>query len=149
MKTILLAFFSLALSTGLQSQVLVGKPASSLAKKLAHYHPVLQSSSDSILIYDLKYSNADNQGIITATFYLTKTGKVRTQKISSDCRKCFRAYLNSILEQSKYKWKQVNGNQYVSKFSKRLLLETDPEFNPTFFMVGTTWTKNSYKLLFD
>ncbi len=149
MKTILFAFSFLLLGYSLQAQVLIGRSPRSLPGKFKKYDPVLVSTSDSALKYDLKYSSAENQGTITITFYLTEDGKIHTQKISSDCRKCFRAYLNNLLEERKYKWKQINGNQYVSKFSKKLLLETDPEFNPTFFIVSTSWTRESYKLLFE
>jgi hypothetical protein len=59
-----------------------------------------------------------------------------------------RNYLNSVLEQRGYEWKKLNGNQYISKFSDKLMIELpgDPR-NFSFTVYRVDWTKETYDML--
>ena len=149
MKTLLFCFYFLLTLPRPEAQVWTGGSVHKLHKKLKRYHPELLQRSDSIVEYALHYSKNETEAVITARFHLTKNGKIRVQKISTDCLNCFRSYLDDILAQKKYKWKKVNGNQYVSGYSRRLLLETDPESKPELMILKTSWSKRSYRILFE
>jgi hypothetical protein len=58
-------------------------------------------------------------------------------------------YINGVLEQRGYEWKKLNGNQYVSKFSDKLMIEIpgSPK-DHSFTIYKVDWTKEVYDMLY-
>ncbi len=57
-------------------------------------------------------------------------------------------YLNAILEKKEYEWNILNGNQYISKFSDKLMIEIpgDPK-NHSVTVYRAEWTQSIYDML--
>lgn len=57
-------------------------------------------------------------------------------------------YLNSILEKKEYEWTKLNGNQYISRFEDKLMIEIpgDPK-NHSVTVYRAEWTKDIYDML--
>lgn len=77
-----------------------------------------------------------------------KKGKCWSEKVIARCDSCFTKYLQGVLDQEKYGWKKINENQYVSKYSYRLMLEFPPENKDfSYVILRTDWTKELYRTL--
>ena len=68
------------------------------------------------------------------TYKFDLSGKCISQKTITRCDSCHQALLQSVLDLKKYKWRKLNQNQYVSKFSKKVLLEIQ-ELDQTFWFM--------------
>ncbi len=57
-------------------------------------------------------------------------------------------YLNAILEKKEYEWKKLNGNQYISKFGDKLMIEIpgDPKSHSV-TVYRADWTQSIYDML--
>ena len=57
-------------------------------------------------------------------------------------------YLNAILEKKEYEWTKLNGNQYISKFTDKLMIELpgDPK-NHSVTVYRAEWTREIYDML--
>lgn len=56
--------------------------------------------------------------------------------------------LNMVLEQSVHEWKKINGNQYISKFSDKLMIEIPAKpTDHSFTIYKADWTKEVYDML--
>ena len=138
--------FALLLSQCILSQEWIGEDRDDLTRKFPGENPnaALTQSTDSTLIFKL---NADSDEETTITFYFTKKGEVNMEETNSRCRQCLEMRLAAVLAKEKYRWKKINGNQYVSGFSWKLLLELEPESGKSFRIIRTGWTRKSYRLL--
>lgn len=78
-------------------------------------------------------------GVITDEVYrFSKSGKCIAEKTITPCDSCFEKLLKAVLDNKKYRWKQININQYVSEYAERLLLETQAINNIFSFTILTT-----------
>jgi hypothetical protein len=56
--------------------------------------------------------------------------------------------LKKVLGHTKYEWKKLNENQYVSTYSARMLLEVQGENIPLYYSIlRTQWTEEFYKMI--
>lgn len=57
-------------------------------------------------------------------------------------------YLNNMLEKKEYEWVKLNGNQYISKFSDKLMIELpgDPK-NHSVTVYRAEWNQEIYNML--
>jgi hypothetical protein len=56
--------------------------------------------------------------------------------------------LNTVLEQPVHEWKKINGNQYISKFSDKLMIEIPGKpTDHSFTIYKADWTKEVYDML--
>lgn len=57
-------------------------------------------------------------------------------------------YLHAILEKKEYEWIKLNGNQYISRYEDKLMIEIpgDPK-NYSVTVYRAEWTKDIYDLL--
>ena len=137
---------ALLLSQSILSQEWVGEDRDDLTRKFPEKNPnaTLSLSTDSTVIFKL---NVDSEEETTIIFYFTKKGEVSMEETKSRCRQCLEMRLAAVLAKEKYRWKKINGNQYVSRFSWKLLLELEPEDGNSFRIIRTGWTRKSYRLL--
>jgi hypothetical protein len=120
----------------LQGQI---QPDDSLSKKL--------SQNDSLILLTI---NAGTSRYTDFYYGFDKSGKCKLEKIKSGCESCFNNLLDKILEQKMIEWKQINGNQYVSKFSDHLLLEIQIESEKKNFSITilrTDWNRELYNMI--
>lgn len=120
----------------LQNQI---QPEDNLTKKL--------SNKDSLILLTI---NAGTSRYTDFYYGFDRAGKCKLEKIKSGCESCFKDLLDKVLEQRIFEWKQINGNQYISKFSDHLLLEIQNEKEKKDFSITilrTDWTRELYDLL--
>jgi hypothetical protein len=134
------------LSGHLHSQILLlGHPKTEIEKKLSADPGTGVTSYDSTISYNLP---AGNQGYITIICHFSTEEKCSMLSFTSVDSLAYRDYFSSVIKDQKYRWRKINGNQYVSKFSKRLLLETDPDKSKrSFRILPAQWTRKTYKLI--
>ncbi len=103
--------------------------------------------TDSTITFSVK-DMADRKSIFTYSFDVN--GKCQSEKIQASCDSCFEKYIGQVLANKKYDWKKINANQYISKYSSKLMLELPPEINDfSYMIIRTGWKKKSYRLLFE
>ncbi len=146
MKQILTLFFMLVILVPAGAQKYIGKNREEIEKIIREINPNgVITGSDSILILS---TSPDHQTNINFTCHFSPGGKCRIESYSSVCNSCYRDLLAMTLGQKKYRWKKINGNQYISKYRSRLLLETDPDPGKNSFrIIQTSWTRKIYKML--
>jgi hypothetical protein len=82
------------------------------------------------------------------TYRFDKSGKCSSEKITANSDASFKQHLQAVLDQKKYEWKKINGNQYISGFAARMLLEISAENKDfTFTIIRTDWSKEMYDIL--
>jgi hypothetical protein len=85
---------------------------------------------------------------ILFSFGFNNVGNCNVEKVTAYSDTSFTFYLNKVLLQQKFKWKKINENQYVSSFSKALMIELpadEKEFS--FSILKTSFSKKLYKFL--
>jgi hypothetical protein len=95
--------------------------------------------------------NYPEQGELRTTFTYTfdNNGYCKAEYINASCDSCYQKYLKNVLSQkTRFRWRELNANQYVSKYSAKLLLEVTPEAKAySYRILRTSWTRKQYKLL--
>lgn len=77
-----------------------------------------------------------------------KAGKCMSERTIVDCDSCLRKFIQTALDRKEYGWKKVNENQYVSEFSKKMLLELPVDSaDHHYSIIRTDWNKQMYDLL--
>jgi hypothetical protein len=77
-----------------------------------------------------------------------KTGKCKSEKVMSSCDSCLNKYLAAALARKNYEWRKINGNQYISNFASRMLIELPGDTNNfSYIILRTDWSKQMYDLL--
>jgi hypothetical protein len=115
-------------------------------QKLSDSLSISISDKDSVLV--LTQKRGDNS-VTDFVYGFDKSGVCQSEKVvTSGCDSCFYKLLNKVLDQTKYQWKKLNENQYVSKYADRMLLEVQGESIPlTFSILRTQWNEEFYKMI--
>lgn len=104
------------------------------------------SETDSTLEMKIRGKNVIDADYI---YKFNKSGKCISQKTITGCDSCHQTLLQSVLALKKYKWRSLNQNQYVSKFSKNVLLEIQEMGQTYWFMLfKIKLSKKMYRSLF-
>lgn len=146
----IILFFLLLPVTGI-SQNFIGKSKAQVKKFLQK--KILKNDSLDITLTDedlfLRFSIKAGKTLPSNFIYgFNKSGKCQSEKIIALCDSCFNKFLTNILSEKKYQWKKINENQYVSKYSARMMIELPPENKDfAYTILKTDWNKNMYKLL--
>jgi hypothetical protein len=132
------------ISFDLQGQIpLLGSPKAEIEKKLSYDIGTGMIATDSTISYNL---STDPQGYIRVTCHFSREENCSMIIYSSDDAGTYAYYLDRVIEDPKYRWRKINGNQYVSKYRKKLLLETDPDPSKQAFRVlPAQWTRETYR----
>ena len=133
----------LVLSLPGSAQEFIGEKQSDIINKVEKNAPGTKFlRTDSTLIY------TDQQADTRFDYNFDSKGKCKMEIVTTSCKSCFQKQFDALLADKKYSWKKINGNQWVSKFRKKLLLETEPEpSRKSYRTIRTSWTRKSYKLL--
>lgn len=83
-------------------------------------------------------------------YFFDKQGKCRSQKTTAGSDSSINKYLQDVLTQEKYKWRKINGNQYISSFEEKLLIETPADGKEfAFLIIRTDWSKILYDMMVE
>lgn len=134
------------------SQTFIGKNKADVKNELQNQKKggdslsITISDKDSVLV--LTQKKGDNSAT-DFVFGFDKSGICQSEKIiSTGCDSCFYDLLKKVLGQTKYEWKKLNENQYVSKYADRMLLEVQAENIPLYYSIlRTQWTEEFYKMI--
>lgn len=73
------------------------------------------------------------------------SGKSISEARVANCDSCFQKYLKSYLEKQNLGWIKIGNGKYVSKYSKKLILESPMDNNPYSFIIRrSSWTRKEY-----
>ena len=150
MKRICLYLFLLFPLAGL-SQNFIGQTKDQVKKELQKQVvkndsiTITLTDNDTVLIYSIK----DKKVLPVEFIYqFDAHGKCRSEKVVAGCAPCFNKYLQAVLARKRYEWKKINENQYISKYSARMMIELPAENKDfSYKIIRTGWTKELYKLL--
>jgi hypothetical protein len=118
----LLLFFSGVVS----AQIYVGKRKGSLkfwvGVNAGKYNKTsIKTETDSSYTYLLRGDVKPEE----LYFLFDKKGTCYSQKWIFECDTCYHIMLHTLLDKKKFEWKPAGTNQYVSKFSKHLMIKED------------------------
>jgi hypothetical protein len=98
-----------------------------------------------------QFENSDTSLTLTITgphpqkaefiYYFDEKGKCKSE-LRRSCNSCIKEYLESSLAITKLDWKQLNPTQYISSFSKRLVLEVRDSAT---IVNKMDWDKKTYR----
>jgi len=135
------------------SQNFIGKSKASVMKHLQQQQTRNDSLAITLIHTDSTITYKVPAGKTQAADFVYEfgpDGKCRMEKVRASCDSCFKKYLQRALDQKKYKWKKINDNQYVSKYSKRRMIELPAEGNDfSFTILRTGWSKKLYAILMN
>ncbi len=131
----------------INAQLYINKSKSSIKNEVANY----QKKNPS---YRIDISETDSSFLIVEknqTEHLLQFDNANTCKLESillKCDTCYKTVLSQILEIKKYNWRKINGNQYISNFESKLMVELLLEENlTTIKIIRTDWSKLLYDML--
>lgn len=77
-----------------------------------------------------------------------KANKCMLESFQFKCDSCYNKKLSELLAIKKYNWKKINGNQYISNFESRLMIEVlYEETSKILKIIRTDWSKLLYDML--
>jgi hypothetical protein len=79
-------------------------------------------------------------------YNLDKSGKCDEEKKISKSSSCIASYLAGILSDTEYKWDKINERLYLSKFSKKRIVELvdDGISSPYIKITKVNWSRKEY-----
>lgn len=131
---------------------LTGYPKALLKKTLERYmlETKLKSSAiqetDTTLLLSIR-----DAGVSEVDFYyhFDKSGKCDVEKKLTKCTSCLAGYLNAVLKNKKYRWIKINEQLYLSKYSKKRMVEIvgDNTSCPYIKITKVDWGREEYNRL--
>ena len=147
----ILTFCFLLISINGFTQNFIGNTKSQVTKKLNDYirkNDTLNAAinvTDTAIILNVKGSPSLPADFI---YKFNKEGKCISEKTIAYCDSCYNKFLKAALNNKKYGWKKINGNQYVSNFASQMLIELPVnETDLSFIILKTAWNREMYKML--
>lgn len=133
------------------SQNFINKTKQQVKKELTKYITRNDSlnaeltETDTTVILSIKSTKALPADFI---YRFDKAGKCKLEKVMTRCDSCLNKYLSAALARKKYEWRKINGNQYISNFASRMLMELPADSNNfSYTILRTDWSKQIYDLL--
>jgi hypothetical protein len=138
---ILLIFCSL--NTG--AQQFIGKNKSSIINEYNRPGHNRIIAKDSFLVLTYTVTEA---GTVDKLLSFNEADSCIAEKYVSSSPNTYKLLLDSIIAQKKFEWRKINENQYVSKFSDRLMIELPVKKDDNSFTVfHAEWTRELYNML--
>lgn len=131
--------------TGLDKSILKRHLGKYIVKN--NYKTSIIEETDSSMLLSLRDST-----VVVPTDYYYHFNKWKICDVEEDithCSVCLLKTWNEILNDTTYKWKKVNSNKYLSKFSKRRIIEiVDDKIScPYLKITRIKWSKKEYNAL--
>lgn len=87
-------------------------------------------------------------GVVKNIYSFNKSKICISEKTVTSSDSARQNYMNLVLEQPAYEWKKINGNQYISKFSSKMMIELPGNsVDHSFTIYKADWTKEVYEML--
>jgi len=103
------------------------------------------TETDSTITMSVKGGDVKAMDFIYA---FDKSGKCNSEKTMANCDSCVNKMLQEIVNNKKFGWRQINENQYVSKFEDHLMIELPVNPNEfSYTILRMDWTRASYDLI--
>ena len=81
-------------------------------------------------------------------YIFDESAKCIEEKTIGYCDSCFNKFLGSALNRKQFQWTKINDRLYISKYSKKLMLEIPVNNKDHSFTIRRMkWTKGSYRTL--
>jgi hypothetical protein len=144
MRILLLLFLIISIEG--QAQGFIGKSKQRVRKVFMEYAQtkrILINETDSsfhVMVRDSAFKPVD-------FVYLFDDGECNTEVRFADCDSCIQKYLSETLADQNWGWKKVNEKQFLSKSSKRLLLELPDDAGRSAYIIRRVTRKEYTKLL--
>lgn len=90
------------------------------------------SETDSSLVMKVRGTGTTEADYI---YSFDKSGKCSAEKTVTGCDSCHVKLFQPVLAQKKYRWKKINLNQYISKFSAAVFIELQATGNTYSFTI--------------
>jgi len=151
MKRLLFMFLMFAPSSGF-SQLYINKTKSKVKEEIGKTFSEKKTISSTIAETDSSLvlkTTGPGSAETDHIYSFDKTGKCSTEKTVTGCDSCFDKLLQQVLALKKYRWKKMNLNQYISKFSAGVFVEiqaADNMYSLTVFRMHLK--KKMYRSLF-
>ena len=146
---LILAFF--CLPAQVFGQELINKSKTFVRNKIEKYNPGVDSlrtsfsETDSTIQLSVRSQSSPYNDFI---YSFDKKGNCSSEKKISYTETHFRQLLKQALDLKNYDWKRINENQYVSKFSEKMLIELPGDAGIySFTIIRTDWNKATYELI--
>ncbi len=147
----IITFFLLLLSIPGISQTYINKSKSTVKKELAKFSvannnlKTILTETDSFIVFLIRDPRTRNADFI---YGFDQSGKCSSEKTMAGCDSCQANFLRNVLNQKKYEWVKINENQYVSKFSEKLMIELpENDKDYSFIILRMDWSKILYDML--
>ena len=99
--------------------------------------------TDSTITFLVRDSNFVDLDVI---YYLDNQGRVEKETHKSICDSCYKKYTNALLQNKKYGWKMLSKSFYISKFSKRIIMQIS-SLDFEYSLIYMPWNRNQYEEL--
>ena len=150
MNRILIVFFVLLPALGF-SQTYINKSRARVKQELEQY----RLKNDNLTITILEAGGTIRLSVLGGNlpparfiYSFDKTGKCNSEKAILLCDSCTNEYLKATLNQKQIRWRKINENQYVSEFSKRLMLELPLDSSDhSYTILRMNWSQKMYDML--
>jgi len=150
MIRIMMTFFILLPFVGI-SQTYINKSRTAVKKELAKYSLTNDSLKTSLTETDssIVFLVRDPRTLRADFIYgFDRSGKCNSEKTIAWCDSCSAKYLRAALYRKKYEWVQLNENQYISKFSEKMMIELPVnDKDHSFTILRMDWSKMLYDML--
>ncbi len=150
MKPIFIVLLLLISAKG-YSQHYINKNRSDVKEMLGKSFLNLPGTSAKIIETDSSITRevkGPGETIIQEIYIFDKSGKCNAEKTITACDSCIEKLLKRVIDNKKYRWKKINLNQYISKYTERLLLETQAINNKfSFTILRTGLDRKTYRSL--
>jgi hypothetical protein len=112
-------------------------------EKIKNYEII---KTDSTLLFSVKDTGFQN---VDFYYKFDKYGRCIEETKFTKCTPCVEDYKNQILAQKKMKWKKISDNLYVSKYSKKRVLQVieDKISCPYVQVKRIKWNRTEYNMM--
>jgi hypothetical protein len=149
MKLKLVTFLSLIITSASYSQGLINLNKQEARK---HFEDYIQKEkvkakieeTDSSMLFLIRDTSVRN---VDPVLHFNESGKCDKETTISSCDSCAQKYLNAALSYKQFRWTKINNTTYLSKFSKKLILEINPAIPFSHIITRISLNRREYKNL--
>ena len=99
--------------------------------------------TDSTIKFLIRDSSFNDLDVI---YYLDNHGRVEKETHKSICDYCYKKYTNALLQNKRYGWKRLSKSFYISKFSKRIIMQIS-SLDFEYSLIYMPWNRTQYEEL--
>lgn len=100
--------------------------------------------TDSSMLFLIRDTSVRSVDLV---LHFNESGKCDKETMISSCDSCAQKYLNKALSYKQFRWTKINDTTYLSKFSKKLILEINPAIPFSHIIKRSSLNRKEYKRL--